>query len=178
MAPRNPDLAALTAPAEAVSKAKKKAPGRAKSPASPGAQARVIMLILLAASSAFGAENLKFSCAFERSALRITDLDAKPWHDAIGSKIEFVLHPETKEIVKQPDTTFWGAASTAIDAEELRITWPLRIEPKARLPTIHLHINRFSGRALQVFTMLPRQRGSEQALWSRSGKCIVRPQLF
>jgi hypothetical protein len=141
------------------------------------AQLRPVLLAVLALLSAHAMGNeVLFACKFELSALPVIDKDAKPWHDDRSFRERsFVMQMDPPKIVDGPKPTgFWGEPTVRMEPQELRIEWRIKANPSDRWPKITLIVNRFSGQAFEIYSMLQSpNKGPEYAYWSRNGHCEI-----
>jgi hypothetical protein len=137
------------------------------------------MTALLTLSPSASAAEYQFACTFERSSLPISDPVAKDWLESSYLRTrEFVMEMEPPKIVDGPGTdAFWGVPSIRVDTKEVRIEWEVKAKPLDRRPRIVLTVNRFSGKAFEIFVMLEKaNQGPEYAYGSRHGQCEIHPR--
>ncbi len=137
------------------------------------------LVALFLGTNPVAAVEYQFSCTFERSALPLTDPVAKEWLESSHFRTrEFILEMEPPKITDGPGSNaFWGVPSIRIDAKEVRIEWEIKAKPLERRPRIVLIVNRFSGKALEIFAMLEKpNQGPEFAYGSRHGLCEIHPR--
>jgi hypothetical protein len=137
-------------------------------------------------------EQFLVDCRFEpdRYSAIVTDPDAKFWHDDLSFKTRrFVLQMEPLSVVDPPaDDYFRGKPTIEIRPQEFQVEWTIAIgKPIGRQPRSNITINRFSGSAVERFSMLetpvkpvppnslamPGIPGPWKMYWTRFGQCEI-----
>ncbi len=120
-----------------------------------------------------------FACTFEAPSGLTSDPIAKGWFTNFSFRSrEFIVEMDPPKVVSGPGPDiFWGTPSINVDPKEIRFEWEVKAKPLDRRPRISLIVNRFSGKAFEIFLMLEKpHQGPEYAFGSRYGQCDISPR--
>jgi len=139
----------------------------------------LLVCLVLCAGQAAAAE-YQFACTFEAPSGLTNDPIANDWFtDFSFSSHEFIVEMDPPKVVSGPSPEiFWGTPSINVDdPKEIKFEWEVKAKPVERRPRIALIVNRFSGKAFEIFLMLEKpHEGPEYAYGSRNGQCDISPR--
>lgn len=144
----------------------------------------------MATASSVNAEQFLISCLFQSSVIKTTNPIAAEWAEP-GSfrKMEWIFKTEPFEILEGPGALrkasvvdgisrpaesdwFWGTPLTTVTDREIRLLFSPRAKPLERSIQFDIKIDRFSGEASRVFTMLEPGKG-RFAYWTQLADCAI-----
>lgn len=128
------------------------------------------------------AQEVLVDCRFEFRPLtpkqmeRTKEKQAMDWlNSAEFSRHKFVLDIGSGAVIDGPGATdVWKQPSTQITSQDIDVTWKFHASPLDRDPQIWIKVSRFTGEAMETYTMLNAERRlPREAIWSRLGKCTL-----
>ena len=136
-----------------------------------------LSVLLVALAFPASAEEMLFECEFEAVRMGSIDPDAKAWLDDFSfRRRKFVYQTEPPKVVDGPDLgqSFWHEPRITVGKQEIEFEWRVGAKPLDRTPTISLSINRYSGKALESYSMLrSANQGPLEVNWARRGLCQI-----
>lgn len=142
----------------------------------------LISVALLACGAPLMAQEVLVDCRFEfrpitpKQMERAKEKQAMEWfNSAEFSRHRFVLEMGSGSITDGPGAAdLWKQPSVQITSQNVDVTWKFHSAPLDREPQIWIKVNRFTGEAMETYTMLnTSKRLPREAIWSRLGKCTL-----
>ena len=128
------------------------------------------------------AQEVLVDCQFEFRPLtskqmeRTKEKQAMEWlNSADFSRHKFVLDMSAGAVTDGPGAAdVWRRPTVQLTSQSVDVTWNFHAAPLDREPQIWIKLNRFTGEAMETYTMLnSANRLPREAIWSRLGKCAL-----
>ena len=131
-------------------------------------------------SGSVGAEERLIDCLFDNLLLkptakqRLTEKEAWEWYQSQDfRRRQFVFNIATNEITVPPGRIeVWRDPRVQVSEQRLEFKWRFWSAPLEREAEIELQIDRFSGKAMESYSMLKAPyQGPRLMYWGRTGTC-------
>jgi hypothetical protein len=137
-----------------------------------------VALCLLTAQVA--AQEVLIECRFDftpqkpAEAAKSKEKEAMAWfNDLDFTRRTFIFDLGNNAILDGPGRAdMWKSPQVKVTSQEIEVEWDLHATPLDRSPRLWMKVNRFSGTAVEGYSMLQApNRGPRMVYWGRPGKC-------
>ncbi len=146
----------------------------------------LVLVALFPAPRLVLAQEVQADCKFEFKPLKPAELakskekEATDWLNSFEfSRKTFLFDIGSSKIIEPPGSPdVYREPRVVVTSQEIEVEWAFHAAPLDRQPRLFIKISRFTGEAVEGYTMLqgPNQ-GPRVGYWARPGKCALNRRI-